>query len=121
MARAIYGEYVAQDWTALTLQSGWVAASGTGTTKPPIGFCVTGSTVQLRGEVTPPGILAGNLLIGTLPTGARPPFEYFFPIGILGLAGAGGIRVFPSGEVRLEGVTALTSLALNGIRFSLKV
>lgn len=112
---------VVGDWTPLTLLNGWTAKAGTGTTLPPVSWCQTETTIQLRGEITPPGILAGNLTICSLPSGAWPPYAYAFPVNILGGVGFGGIRVNTDGTVVLEGLTALSSLSLNGIRFTLRV
>lgn len=120
MATTTVGEYVASDWLALTLVNGWTAKTGTGTILPPVSWCQTGTTVNLRGEITPPGLLAGNLVIATLPAAVSPPYEYVFNAAILGLVGAGGIRIKQDGTINLEGVTALTSLTLNGLRFTTK-
>lgn len=115
------GEYYYSGWISLTPQNGWTAKAGTGTNLPPISYAQSGSTVQLRGELTPPGLLTGNLTILTLPAAACPAYEYVFPAA--GLTGLGvalicNIRVKPDGTINLEGVAALASIVLNGIRFT---
>lgn len=111
--------YQVNTWTPLTLLNGWLAKTGTGTILPPISWSQVGTVIQLRGEITPPNVLPGNLTIASLPAQARPPYEYVFPIEILGGADTGGIRVKQDGTISLEGVTGLSSLSLNGIHYTL--
>ncbi len=119
MAKQLFGEYIATDWENVTLHNGWTTDAGSA----PISWCLTGTTVQMRGTAVPPGILAGNTVICTLPTELRPQYDYTFVcagLSALGVALAANIIVRTSGVVELSGLAALGKVAMNNVRFTLK-
>jgi hypothetical protein len=102
------------DWTALTLSNGWTQKAGTA----PVGYRVIGVQIQLRGGVVPPGVLAGNTTILTLPIALWPPYAYSFMCSGLAAGNAALgciITVGTDGAVVLNGITALLSTELNDV------
>lgn len=104
-------------WGAISLAPNWSARSGTGTTLPPIGCGKYGRAVVCQGEVNAPAILAGNLTVATMPAPIRPSYEYAFPLGGQALVGTGQLRVKPSGNIDVEGITAAGTVNFNTITY----
>lgn len=105
-------------WTALTLQNGWTAKSGTA----PLSWRLIGTKAQVRGGVVPPGVLSGNTVIATLPMALWPPYPYSFMCAGLTIGGVALgciITVGTDGTLTLNGITSLASTELTDVEYSI--